>query len=261
MEGASRVFGGEYECATLAVPARDPTSPAWIVTPGGAWCRLVFLAGALTEVTDNGDVIRCRLADPTGAFDLVISSRRSTVADTLLEIPVPAFVTVSGTAQSYQRNDALVVSVRPDHVQLADRKTRDAWILETAHQTIARLEQLLAALNGTNSDERALVTIRHYALTKEHLADQVTMIERAVQCAAAAVPEAAGGTDAAGGNAQGIVMEILRAENRPRGIAVEEVLKQAEARGVSSDLALAAIRALIEDDECYQPQKGYIRLL
>ncbi|MDD3136886.1 MAG: hypothetical protein PHF64_10350, partial [Methanoregula sp.] len=110
-------------------------------------------------------------------------------------------------------------------------------------------------------DERALVTIRHYALTKEHLADQVAMIERAVQCAAAAVPDAAGGTGAAGGNAQGIVMEILRAENRPRGIAVEEVLGQAEARGVSSDLALAAIRALIEDDECYQPQKGYLRPL
>ena len=261
MEGSTRVFAGEYHSATLAVPDRDPGSPAWIVTPGGAWCRLLFLAGALTEVTDIGDVLRCRLADPTGAFDLVISSRQRVVADVLQEIPVPSFVTVSGTAQCYPRNDGMVVTVRPDHVQPVDRQTRDAWVLETAEQTLARLEQLLCAINGTSVEKRALVPIRHYALTKEQLHEQVAMVGRAVQSVQPVAPVTTGGIDTTGIDTRGIVMEIMRTERHPRGIAVEEIIEQAKAQGVTPESTLAAIRALIEDDECYQPQKGYVKPL
>jgi hypothetical protein len=261
MEGSARVFAGEYQGATLTVPDRDPENPAWVVTPGGAWCRLLFLSGALTEVTDTGDVLRCRLADPTGAFDLVTGSHRSVVADVLQEIPVPSFVTVSGTAQCYQRNAGMVVTVRPDHVQPVDRQIRDAWVLDTAEQTIARLEQLLCAINGTSMNERALVPVRHYALTMEQLHEQVAMVGRAVQSVQSVAPVPAAGIDTTGIDTRGIVMEIMRAERHPRGIAVEEIIEQAKAQGITPELTLAAIRALIEDDECYQPQKGYLKPL
>ena len=53
----------------------DAGSPAWVVTPGGAWCRSLYLCGALTEVAEIADVLHCRLADPTGAFDIVAGGR------------------------------------------------------------------------------------------------------------------------------------------------------------------------------------------
>ena len=63
MEGAARVFASDFNSATLLVPGSEAQSPAWVVTPGGAWCRLLYLAGALTEVSESGDLLHCRLAD------------------------------------------------------------------------------------------------------------------------------------------------------------------------------------------------------
>jgi len=50
---AARVFAGEYGSSTLSIQDDDPQNPAWVVTPGGAWCRSMFLSGALTEVTES----------------------------------------------------------------------------------------------------------------------------------------------------------------------------------------------------------------
>jgi hypothetical protein len=56
-------------------------------------------------------------------------------------------------------------------------------------------------------------------------------------------------------------MEILRAEGGSRGVAVQHVIDCAAIRGLAQEVVLAAIEELIRDDDCYQPQKGYIKLL
>jgi RPA family protein len=256
MEGATRVFAGEYNSATLSVPGSDTRSPAWVVTPGGAWCRLLYLAGALTEVIENGDLVCCRLADPTSTFDLVTGGRRSALADLVRTLEVPSFVTVSGTAQCFRKNSSTVVTVRMNDVQPADRRCRDAWVLETAEMTIARLETLLSALRGTSTDTRACTVIHHYAVTPAFLREQLAMVERAVQGVQPALPG-----PVARDAPRELVMEIIRGATSPRGIAVQEIIDAAGTRGIPKEATLAAIEALIVDDACYQPQKGYIRLL
>ena len=57
MEGAVRLFAGEFSQSTLTVPGEDDKSAAWVVTPSGAFCRQVFLAGALVEVQEQGDML------------------------------------------------------------------------------------------------------------------------------------------------------------------------------------------------------------
>jgi RPA family protein len=146
MEGATRVFAGDFSGSTLSVPADEAESPAWVVTPGGAWCRSLYLCGALTEVVETADVLHCRLADPTGAFDVVSGGRRAAITEQIRTIPVPSFIAVTGTAQLYRRNGGDAVSVRPEYVQVIDRAVRDRWIMVTADMTLARLELLLAAL-------------------------------------------------------------------------------------------------------------------
>ena len=54
---------------------------------------------------------------------------------------------------------------------------------------------------------------------------------------------------------------MMREEISPRGIAVQEIIDRAGTRGITVEATLTAIEALIVDDECYQPQKGYVRLL
>jgi hypothetical protein len=56
-------------------------------------------------------------------------------------------------------------------------------------------------------------------------------------------------------------MEFMTAENRPEGVSVEDIIRQAAESGISQEAVLAAIESLIIDDECYQPRKGFVKLL
>src|SRR5665647_71708 len=111
MEGSVRVFAGEYDGSTLSVPGDDSQSPAWVVTPGGAYCRFMFLSGTLTEVTETGDMVHTRIADPTGVFNLVIGGRKYPLAETIRTLTVPSFVTVTGRVQMYLKEGRVELSV------------------------------------------------------------------------------------------------------------------------------------------------------
>ncbi|WP_157677650.1 hypothetical protein [Methanoregula boonei] len=257
MEGAARVFAGDYAQATLSVPADEPGNAAWVVTPGGAWCRSLYLCGALTEITEVADVLYCRLADPTGAFDLVAGGRRGVVAGQIRAIPVPSFVAVTGTAQLYRKGGGCVVQVRPEFVETIDKAGRNRWVIATADMAIARLEGLLSAIEGTTGDDRAARVVRHYSLTRENLRDMAAQIEVAL-AGACTVPDAPPATEE---DISAAVMEIIRTESGPRGVSVEDVLTKAGVLGHTQRAVLAAIETLITNDDCYQPQKGYIRPL
>ena len=264
MEGAARVFAGDFSGSTLSVQADDGQSAAWVVTPCAIWCRFVYLAGAITEVTEDGDMLRCRLADPTGAFNLVIGGRNSPLAEQLRKIPVPSFVTVTGHARLYRRNDTVDLSIRPDHVVIVDRAVRDQWILATARATLGRLEQVLLARQGRCKDEHILTAYRHYAHTAEQLQALADMIGCAVQSIKPAEPSspiAPIQSDVIPSHARELVMEIMKGTSSPRGIAIEEIISQAGEQGFVKAEVLSAIESLIVEDECYQPQKGFVKPL
>ena len=256
MEGAARVFAGEYNDSTLSIQDDDPGNPAWVVTPGGAWCRSLFLSGALTEVLASGDMVHSRMADPTGAFDLVIGGRNTPLAETFCKIPVPSFVTVSGRAQMYVKNGIVHLSVRPDHVRIVDRLVRDQWVLVTAKSTLGRLNLINLAMQGSSTDTRILGAIRHYSITRTRLQELARMVEGAVQTVHSPEVEIPVPPDI-----RSMVVEIMAAGNGPRGIAVEEIIRQATESGASREAVLTAIESLITDDECYQPQKGFVKPL
>jgi len=255
MEGAARVFAGDFAGATLSVPDED-NGPARIVTPGGTYCRLLYLCGAVTEITEAADVLHCRLADPTGAFDIVYGGRHAALAEQIRAIPVPSFIAVTGTASLYRRNGRDEVSVRPEFVQVIDRAVRDRWITSTADMTITRLEQLLDLLEGRSMDPRAGMVVRHYGLTKERIGKMAAMVEGALASIRTAPPPREEQADISA-----IIMETIRAKSGPRGVAVEDILAEAGTKGYGNDAVLAAIRTLVENDDCYQPQKGYVKPL
>jgi len=256
MEGSARVFAGEFGSSTLSVQDDDPGNPAWVVTPGGAWCRSMFLSGALTEVSESGDMVHTRLADPTGAFDLVIGGRHTPLAETICTIPVPSFVTISGRAQMYVKKGIISVSVRPEHIRIVDRQVRDQWVLVTAKSTLARLNLINLAMLGSCTDSRILTAIRHYSITREGIRKLALMIEGAVQTVRSAPCEIPARPDI-----RMTVMELMAAGDTPGGVAVEEIIRLAMENCISREEVLAAIESLITDDECYQPRKGFVKPL
>ncbi|WP_321508619.1 hypothetical protein [uncultured Methanoregula sp.] len=256
MEGAVRVFAGEFGRSSLSVPGEDDGSPAFVVTPGGAYCRLIYITGALTEVDESGDFIRGRVADPTGGFDLVTGGKNPELSLLLRNLPLPAFVSALGRAQLYRRNGTISLSIRPDHVVVVDRAVRDQWVLVTAASTLRRLEELQQAIRGQNTSERICTAIRHYNVSDRDLEDLALMVESAVQSVRPPGIEIKERSDA-----RERVLGLIRESRSPRGIAVQEIVDRITKDGISQENVLSAIESLIVDDECYQPQKGFVRLL
>jgi uncharacterized protein len=261
MEGAARVFAGDFSGSTLSVQDDDGQNAPWVVTPGAAWCRNVFIAGVVTEVAENGDMLRCRVADPTGVFDLVIGGRNSALAEQFRKTPVPSFVTVTGRAQLYRRHHRVDLTIRPDHMVVVDRAVRDQWTLATAEATLGRLEQILLALQGRCKDSNILVAHRHYCPDTKQLHTLAEMVACAVQSIKPVEPAVPVPPDVIPSHLTELVMEIMKGASSPRGIAVEEIISQAGERGIAPADVLSAIESLIVEDECYQPQKGFVKPL
>jgi RPA family protein len=256
MEGAVRIFAGEFNRSTLSVPAPDGRDLQYVVTPGGAWCHLMYICGVLTEVSGSAEMIHCRVADPTGAFDLFFGTGRPELANAVRNIAIPSFVAADGRAQMYRRNGAFSLSMRPDSVQIVDRIVRDLCILRTADQTLQRLECISDAVLGQPVNERIRTAVDHYRTTRDQILDLAGMVESALgsiraQPESLQVPV----------NPRGIIAAILKEKQASRGVPVEEVIALAVQHGVPAEAAKSAIGELIRDDECYQPQKGTIRLL
>ncbi len=257
MEGAVRLFAGEFSQSTLMVPGEDEKSAAWVVTPSGGYCRQVFLAGALVEVHEMGDMISLRVADPTGGFDLVCGGRHTSLAESVKKIPLPSFVSVSGRAQLYRKEGKSILTIRPDQVQIIDRRVRDQWIISTAVATLARLEMMNRALKGTCTDSRIRQACSHYSPTPEALGNLADMVAGALT----SVRPREETDSIIQADPREIIMEYIRTTSGPRGVSVEQVIDMAQLKTISKDAVLAAIESLIIDDECYQPQKGFIKPL
>jgi uncharacterized protein len=257
MEGAVRLFAGEFSQSTLTVPGEDEKSSAWVVTPSGAFCRLVFLAGALVEVQEQGDMLSARVADPTGGFDLICGGNSPEIAASIRKIPLPSFVSVSGRAQLYRREGIAVPTIRPDQIHAIDRRVRDQWIITTAQATLARLELMHRALQGACTDSRILQACLHYSLTRKNLDELAALVASAL----ASVSPSQETDSAVHVDPREMIMEYIRTTGGPRGVAVDEILNMAQLRAVSTEAVLAALESLITEDECYQPQKGFVKPL
>ncbi len=162
-ETAWRVFAGEYNDATFEIKGEGEMTPSYIVTPLGAKVNRVFIIGVLTDVeniSEDGDLVRAHISDPTGVFTMYSGSYQKEITDTLSKIEVPAFVAVIGKVRTYTPEEGtLFVSVRPEKIIEVSSDIRDKWILETCKNTKERIEAVLEAIKLGDSSESNLKNI------------------------------------------------------------------------------------------------------
>jgi len=159
-ETAWRVFAGEFNDSTVEIKGQGEMSPSYVVTPLGAKVNRLFIIGVLTDVekiSEEGELLRAHISDPTGVFTLYSGQYQKDVTDTLLKIEVPAFVAVIGKARTYSPEvGTLYVSVRPEKIMEVSADTRDKWILETCKNTKDRIDAVLEALKMNQSNTHEL---------------------------------------------------------------------------------------------------------
>jgi hypothetical protein len=119
-----------------------------------------------------------------------------------------------------------------------------------------RLETVRNALKNPCTDKRISLAITHYHISIRDLDELADMVENAVKSVR---PDDIPKTEEM--DVSAIVLELLRASKSPRGTSVQDIIDTLTVRGIPQEKILGAIEALIVEDECYQPQKGFVRLL
>ena len=157
-EVAWRVFAREYNDADLGFKeGEDERAPNYVATPTGAKINRLFVTGVLTEVERVGedDLLRARVSDPTGTFVVYAGQYQPDAVSFFADAETPGFVAVVGKARTYEPEDSdeVYTSVRPEEVNVVDAETRDRWNVETAHETLKRVEAVREYLRTGETPE------------------------------------------------------------------------------------------------------------
>lgn len=162
-EVAYRLFATEFDDADYSYSESDEErAPNYVITPTGARVNRLFVVGVLTEVEEvSEDVLRARVVDPTGAFVLYAGQYQPDEQAFLERAQPPMFVALTGKARTFQPDDSdqIFTSVRPESISEVDAETRDRWTVQTAEQTIQRVEQMATALSLTVRGEELRMTL------------------------------------------------------------------------------------------------------
>jgi RPA family protein len=155
-ETAWKIFAGEYNDSTVELKGEGEMAPSYVVTPLGAKVNRLFIIGVLTDVenvSENGELLRAHVSDPTGVFTLYSGQYQQEATNTLSNIEVPAFVAVIGKAKTYKPEEgAFYVSIRPEKIMEVSADIRDKWIIETCKNTRDRIEAVFEAMKMNESN-------------------------------------------------------------------------------------------------------------
>ncbi len=145
-EVARRVFAGEFNDATHTFKESDEErAPVYVLLPTGERANRIFIVGTLTETEDVGEdseYWQGRVVDPNGdPFFVYAGQYQPEAASMLRDLEPPAYVAITGKPRTYETDDGNTnVSVRPESITLVDAATRDRWVVETAEQTLDRIQ-------------------------------------------------------------------------------------------------------------------------
>ena len=284
-EVAKRVFARELEaCRELEKSARpdsqetDSKTPNLLISPLGLILNRVFIVGVITELDSVGtqnDMWKARIVDPTGAFTVYAGQYQLDASIFFSTVPIPAFIALTGKVRIYEPEPGSVfVSIRAEEANVVDEEIRNRWVVDTAEQTIERLEAFSDALASGYREEK----LREYLLEKgvySELAEGISITlerEHAPQEFAkllrASIREGLKSLDFESENNAGtnadqkeFVLELLREMGGNKGVDYASFVDTAVSRGITDEVVEEVVRSLLEDGQCYEPRIGIIRLV
>ncbi len=142
-EVARRVFAFELNRATHRLESGDRA--VHVLLPTGVSCNRVFIVGVLLdreETRPDSDFWKVRISDPTGVFRGFVGRFQPDALDTLLKIEPPEIVAVVAKIRLFEGDTATIVTIRPEVIVPVEREVRDYWVIETARQTLDRIEKM-----------------------------------------------------------------------------------------------------------------------
>jgi RPA family protein len=162
---AKRVFAREFDDATEIFQESDEDrAPKFALLPTGERANRLFVVGALIEVENIGkksDFYRGRVVGPTGTFFIYAGQYQPDAMEMLQDIDTPEFVSVVGKPRTWERDDdensdeesGLMTQLTLESITVVDQATRDRWVVETADQTMARIDEFQTGSDNPVADQ------------------------------------------------------------------------------------------------------------
>lgn len=164
-EVAKRVFAYELSNSTHETSEGSERAPKYVLTPTGEKCNRVFIIGVLLEkeeVSPDSNFWRIRVSDPTGVVSGFVGRYQPEALESLLEIEPPAIVSIVAKLNLFQGETRNFLSIRPEAINISDRKNRDFWVIETAKRTLERIKKLKNGKNGNEAIEIYDTDLKEY---------------------------------------------------------------------------------------------------
>ncbi len=284
-EVAKRVFAKEFEaCRELEKSARpdsdeaDSKTPNLLISPLGLVLNRIFVVGVITELDSIGtqsEMWKARIVDPTGAFTVYAGQYQPEASIFFSAVQIPAFIALTGKARIYEPEPGSVfVSIRAEEANVVDGEIRNRWVVDTAEQTVERLEAFSDALASGYHGEKLREYLQEKGVSFE-LAEGISIaLERErspgefAKLLRASVREGLKTLDFDSGDSRGskadqkeFVLELLREMGGSRGVDYAAFMDVATSRGIPEEVVEEVIRSLFADGQCYEPKIGIIRLV
>ncbi|MCQ1534574.1 DNA-binding protein [Methanosarcina sp. KYL-1] len=287
-EVAKRVFAREFEaCRELEKPSpdaaekaasKDSKTPNLLISPLGLIFNRVFVVGVITELDSVGtqnEMWKARIVDPTGAFTVYAGQYQPEASIFFSTVEVPSFIALTGKARIYEPEPGSVfVSVRAEEANVVDEEIRNRWVVDTAEQTVERLEAFYDALSSGYHGEELQKYLLERGVSSE-LAEGISIVlerERApgefakllrisVKEGLKALNFDAGDSAGAEVDQKEFVLELLREMNAFKGVDYAAFVDAAVSRGIPEEVVEEVVRSLLSSGQCYEPRIGIIRLV
>ncbi len=259
----TRVFALEIQ-QTEQVSRGKESRMSELLTPSGACFSQFYTCGTITGVSrDPKAGWSIRVADPTGVLLLYVKARTPEIIASLDDLKPPAFVSVTGYVEPDNSAGSQGFRLNLETIHPSDRTARDQWILRTAMITLDRLDRLSSQMNGKGSNDELQRVISRYGSSPRQMKVLAGIVERALQQVQEIKPETSNENteEAENPELQDTILRLVKQHSGPRGVSVQELTGFAKQEKISKSQLLDAIRALIAEDELYQPSSGFVKIL
>lgn len=195
-----------------------------------------LVCGALTEIPDMAKpVMSLSLYDPTGMLVVGFHTGNREISAFLNETSLPVFVLCTGAIRCNAGNCLpMAESIVP-----VSRAVRDTFVVAAAADLIEHLEH--------SPDTSPDLKKRLCGMAEKALATVITENQGPV------TPD-----DAVIEQVDKVIREISDDKNT---VSVDVLIATLGEQGVSREIALAVLKTMINDGDCYQPKPDIIRLL
>jgi len=198
-------------------------------TKNGIFGKDIAFIGALIDIIESGDKITSlRLSDPTGVCTANLPINDNKLQKDAKELNVPSFIYVFGTLRVSSQTKItpeLSVSV----IKPVTRETRNAWILQTAEETLHRLND-----KPENAEFRKKIF---------------------------AAVETAKPKEAAPVLSDEEILELVGSLYEGKSAQKEKVIESLIKRGMTKQQAMEAIVHLMDEGDLYAPKPDLLKVL